>query len=81
MTLNAPMIPSRLNVRLREDEKAAVAIVIAGISTPHRRPATVTEAIRAALTMAAAAVQQNRRERTHEQHHRARRKERSHGSR
>ena len=46
-------IPSRLNVRLRDGEKAAVAAVIAAISTPHRRPATVTEAIRAALRIAA----------------------------
>lgn len=60
MTSTIIAIPSRLNVRLREDEKAAVAAVIASISTPHRRPATVTEAIRAALTIAAAAAQQNR---------------------
>ena len=60
MTPKTPAIPSRLNVRLREDEKAAVAAVIASISTPHRRPATVTDAIRAALTIAAAAAQQTR---------------------
>ena len=59
-TINTIAIPSRLNVRLRDDEKAAVAIVIASISTPHRRSATVTEAIRAALTIAAAAAQQTR---------------------
>lgn len=58
MSINTTAIPSRLNVRLREDEKAAVAAIIAAISTPHRRPATVTDAIRAALTIAADAVQQ-----------------------
>lgn len=49
-------IPSRLNVRLRDNEKAAVAALVAAISTPHRRPATVTDAIRAALAIAAEAV-------------------------
>ena len=57
MPINTPAIPSRLNVRLREDEKAAVASVIAAISIPHRRPATVTDAIRAALGIAAATLE------------------------
>ena len=56
ITPNATVIPSRLNVRLRDNEKAAVAVLIAAITTPHRRPANVTDAIRAALAIAAEAV-------------------------
>ena len=53
----ANIIPSRLNVRLHDAERAAVAVLIAAISTPHRRAATVTDALRAALTIAADDVQ------------------------
>lgn len=56
ITPNATVIPSRLNVRLRDNEKAAVAVLIAAISNPHRRPANVTDAIRAALAIAAETV-------------------------
>lgn len=45
-------IPPSLNVRLRDDERAAIATVRAAISTPHRRAATLTETLRAALRIA-----------------------------
>ena len=49
-------IPASLNVRLRDDERAAIATLQAAITIPHRRPATITDAVRAALMIAAASL-------------------------
>ena len=47
-------VPDRIAVRLTERERAAVATIAAAISHPHRSAPTVSAAIRAALTTAAA---------------------------
>ena len=47
-------VPDRVAVRLTERERAAVATIAAAISHPHRSAPTVSDAIRAALTTAAA---------------------------
>lgn len=56
--MTSDTIPTSLNVKLRGDERDAIATVRAAISTPHRRPATLTDALRAALTIAADAVRE-----------------------
>ena len=46
----------RFCVRLDSSDRDALATIAQAISTPHRRPATMSEALRAALTVAAATL-------------------------
>ena len=46
-------VPDRVAVRLNKRDRAAIATIAAAISTPHRSPVTITEAIRAAITASA----------------------------
>ena len=49
-------VPDRLAVRLGEPERAAVATIARAITHPHRAAPTVSEAIRAAVLMAASTI-------------------------
>ena len=57
--MNANAVPMHVSVRLSEPDRAAVAIVARALATPHRTPPTLSEAIRAALRVAADVMQQN----------------------
>ena len=46
-------VPDRIAIRLNERDRAAIAVVAAAITTPHRSAVTVTEAVRAAISSAA----------------------------
>lgn len=54
--MNITDVPARLNIRIQDQERQDVATIAAAITTPHRRHVTVTETIRAALSIAAETV-------------------------
>lgn len=51
--MNANAVPTHVNVRLTDPDRAAVAMVARALAAPHRTPPTLSEAIRAALRVAA----------------------------
>ena len=53
---STPDAAGRFCVRLDRSDRDALATIARAISTPHRRPATMSEALRAALTVAAATL-------------------------
>jgi hypothetical protein len=49
-------IPMRIGVKLTEDDRAALRSIMAAIDTRHRRPPSISEAVKAALSASAAVV-------------------------
>lgn len=54
--LIAATIPDRFTVRLDAQDRHALATIAGAIGGPHRRPATTSEAMRAALGIAMTAL-------------------------
>ena len=54
--MNHNTIPDRIAVRLSKSDRDAIAAVAAGITSPHRSPPTVSETLRAAVTIAASTM-------------------------
>ena len=46
-------VPAQIVVKLTDTERAAVATIMSAIKAPYRRPVTISEAVRAAITTAA----------------------------
>ncbi len=46
-------VPTRINARLDANDRRAIATIAGAITTPHRRSANMTDAVKAALSIAA----------------------------
>ena len=60
--MNAEAVPLHVNVRLTDADREAVATLARSLQTPHRTPPTISEAIRAALRIAAGMMNQSNQE-------------------
>ncbi len=58
--MNAEAVPLHINVRLTDADREAVATLARALQTPHRTLPTISEAIRAALRIAAGIIDEKR---------------------